>query len=163
MKALNVMGMSEPEVLATRPLPGTVAVLDHMRRAARTDPLEYAACSGFLESTGEDRVGAATLFARLTRHYASDKPQAMQLLADHMHMDGVYQHNSVVENICARIERLPVDRASAALQAAMLLVETMEVWSSDILRAYTNRALPPRAGFGRLRPSPSSTATIQRA
>jgi len=151
MKALNIMGMSEPEVLAARPLPGTVAVLDHMRRAARTDPLEYAACSGFLESTGEDRVGAAMLFARLTRHYAGDKPQAMQSLADHMHMDGVYQHNSVVENICARIEPLSLDRASAALQAAMLLVETMEVWSSDILRSYTNRTLPPRVGFGRLR------------
>jgi hypothetical protein len=123
-----------------------------MRAAARRDPLQYAACSGFLESTGEDRTAAARVFERFTRHYASDKPEAIQALADHLHLDGVYQHNSVVENICSKIGRLSVARASAALQAAVLLVETMEMWSSDIIRAYTGRTTPPRAGFGPLRP-----------
>ncbi|HWO26235.1 MAG TPA: hypothetical protein VNO30_46225 [Kofleriaceae bacterium] len=152
MTALSVMGMSEAQVLATRPLAGTRAVLEHMRSSARRDPLQYAACSGFLESTGEDRSAAARVFERFTRHYASDKPEAIKALADHLHLDGVYQHNSVVENICSTIERLSVARASAALQAAVLLVETMEMWSSDILRAYSGRETPPRAGFGPIRP-----------
>jgi pyrroloquinoline quinone (PQQ) biosynthesis protein C len=157
--ALGRMGMSEVEVLATRPLAGTRAVLEHMRRAATRDPLEYAACSGFLESTGEDRSAAALLFERLTRNYASDRPDAIQPLADHMQLDGFYQHNDVVENICSKIDHLPIERASAALQSAVMLVETMEMWSSDIIRAYSGRVTAPRAGFGPIRPRPQPATT----
>jgi pyrroloquinoline quinone (PQQ) biosynthesis protein C len=152
LKSLASFGIPRKVATETRPLPSTVAALNHMRRCARRDPLEYAACSGFLESTGEDREKAHRFFAKLTEHYAADKPQAVKPLADHAHLDEAYQHNTVVEDICAQIDRIPVARASAALGAAVLLVETLEMWSSDILRSYDSDELVPRIGLQGHRP-----------
>ena len=52
MQSLNALGVDSRTVQASRPLPGTLAVLNWMRYCGRQDPLYYAACSGFLESTG---------------------------------------------------------------------------------------------------------------
>jgi pyrroloquinoline quinone (PQQ) biosynthesis protein C len=152
LKSLASFGVPRKVATETRPLPSTLAALNHMRRCARRDPLQYAACSGFLESTGEDRAKAHLFFERLTAHYAADKPQAVKPLADHVRLDEAYQHNTVVEDICAQIDRIPVARASAALDAAMLLVETLEMWSTDILRSYDADEFVPRIGLQGHRP-----------
>jgi len=156
LKSLASFGVPRNVATETRPLPSTLAALNHMRRCARRDPLEYAACSGFLEATGEDRGKAHLFFERLTQHYAADKPQAVKPLADHVRLDEKYQHNTVVEDICAQIDRIPVARASAALGAAALLVETLEMWSTDILRSYDTDEIVLRIGLQGHRPAPAA-------
>ena len=151
MTALNRLGIPRARVLASQPLPGTLAVLNHMRDAARRDPLQYVACSGFLESTGEDRDGARIFFDRITEHYANTIPEAIQPLADHMQLDGAYQHDCVVENVCAKLPAITPTRASGALQSAVTLVETIEVWLTDILRFYDKAQFSPHTRFATLR------------
>lgn len=161
LKSLASLGVPRKVATETRPLPGTLAALNHMRRCARRDPLQYAACSGFLESTGEDREKAHLFFERLAAHYAPDKPQAIKPLADHVRLDEAYQHNTVVEDICAQIDRIPVARASAALGAAVLLVETLEMWSDDILRSYDANEFTLRTGLQGHRPHPAAAGGVR--
>lgn len=134
LRALATFGIDQAEAKAAPPLPGTRAILMHMRSCARRDPLQYAVCSGFLESTGEDRIAGRTFFERLAEHYA-ERPSAIAPLRAHLDLDERYGHNELLEQVCAAIGPLEVGRASAALNAGLTLVETLELWSSDIVRA----------------------------
>lgn len=153
IEALQLLGVSAAEVRATRPLPGTIAALNHMRRCARRDPLEYAACSGFLESTGEDRKGALDFFERLRANYCKEQPKAIDHLIAHLHLDEAYQHNTVLEDICSQLEPVSIRRATSALTAARTQVETMALWSMDILRSYDRPTLVLRRGLQGHRPA----------
>lgn len=157
MQALGDFGMSADAVRATRPLPGTLATLNHMRRSARRDPLEYAACSGFLESTNEDRSVGVGFLELLRKFYAKEQPRALTPLIEHLHLDEDYQHNTVLEDICLQIDRISFDRATNALTAAVVMVETMETWSTDILRCYDRPSFQPRKGLQGYRPAGAPT------
>jgi pyrroloquinoline quinone (PQQ) biosynthesis protein C len=136
MHALNALGISSRTVHASRPLPGTEAVLNWMRRCGRDDPLAYAACSGFLESTGADRGTARRFFDVLAENYDLPSAPVVTPLAAHAHLDEDYGHGGFLELVCAEIGAVPESRADAALQAAAGLVETLELWSSDLERHY---------------------------
>ena len=153
LRALGELGVPRDEAMLSRPLPSTVAVLNHMRRSARRDALEYAACSGFLESTNEDRSVGVGFLDRLAEHYTQDRPRALRPLIDHLRLDEAYKHNTVLEDICSQIDRIPVHRASAAIGAAFLVVETMEAWSTDILRSYDRPTFVMRRGLQGHRPA----------
>jgi len=153
LKALEDLGVPREAARASRPLPGTLAVLNHARRCARRDSLEYAACSGFLESTNEDRRVSVGFFEQLGLHYAKERPKAIRPLIEHLRLDERYQHNTVVEDICSQVERIPVERASAAIGAGLLFVETLETWSTDILRSYDRPAFVLRQGLQGHRPA----------
>jgi pyrroloquinoline quinone (PQQ) biosynthesis protein C len=157
MQALGDFGMTPDEVRATRPLPGTLAALNHMRRSARRDPLEYAACSGFLESTNEDRSVGVGFLGMLQDHYGKERPRVLAPLIEHLHLDEAYQHNTVLEDICLQIDRISFDRATSALTAAVVMVETMETWSTDILRCYDRPSFQPRKGLQGYRPAGAPT------
>lgn len=144
MKSLGAMGLSAPEVRASRPLPGTLAVLHHMRRCARRDPLEYAVCSGFLESTGEDRAKARQFFDCLVRPAPARRANVVTPLQAHLNLDEDYGHNGVIESVCIHLGEISQERASAALAAGNALVETLELWSTDILRTYQRAGSAPR-------------------
>jgi pyrroloquinoline quinone (PQQ) biosynthesis protein C len=159
IKSLRGFGVSSEEAMSSRPLPGTLAVLNHMRYCARRHPLEYASCSGFLESTGEDRKAAHLFFELLTRHYASDRPSAIKPMVDHLLLDEAYQHNSVIEHVCSHLGPISIQRASSAITNARILVETLGLWATDILRFY-GKTFTLRRGFHRYRPEPVPSALM---
>jgi pyrroloquinoline quinone (PQQ) biosynthesis protein C len=161
--ALETLGVPAAEVRSTRPLPGTIAALNHMRRCARRDPLEYAACSGFLESTGEDRKSAVGFFERLRTHYGPAGPMAVDQLIAHLHLDEAYQHNTVLEDICSQLDAVSIQRATNALTAARTQVETMALWSTDILRSYDRPALVLRRGLQGHRPARAASGAASGA
>jgi pyrroloquinoline quinone (PQQ) biosynthesis protein C len=153
VEALRDFGVSAEDALASRPLPGTLAALNYMRRCARRDPLEYAACSGFLESTGEDRGAAVGFFESLQTHYCKEQPDAIGPLIAHLRLDEEYQHNSVLEDICSQLDDVSIRRATNALTAAHGLIETMALWSTDILRSYDRPEFLLRRGLQGHRPA----------
>lgn len=161
LAALGEVGVGPQIVEAARPLPGTHAILNHMRDCARQDPLQYAVCGGFLEATGSDRVSGQAFFANLNRHYAPENPNVIQPLADHAALDDVYGHRGLLAAICHCIPHLPQQRASAALGACALFVETLEMWSTDILTTYAEAGFMPDANPRRYR-GPAASAQSRR-
>lgn len=141
MRSLNAIGISSRTVHASRPLPGTEAVLNWMRHCGRSDPLAYAACSGFLESTGADRGIARRFFDVLAENYDGPSAPVVTPLAAHAHLDEDYGHGGFLELVCAQIGAVPESRADAALQAAFGLVETLELWSTDMERHYRHASV----------------------
>ncbi|OHX14316.1 hypothetical protein BI347_12985 [Chromobacterium sphagni] len=136
-----------PELRAQlQPLPSTRAIQNLMRAAARRDCLRYAACSGFLESTGRDREAAHLFFDQIARFYDGDQRAAVQPMADHALLDEDYGHGDFVEKVVRLTGPIPLERALAALRDAYALVETLEMWSDDILKFYQSAdAFPLRA------------------
>jgi len=156
LSALAELGVGPEIVAAARPLPGTHAILNHMRDCARQDPLHYAVCGGFLEATGSDRASGQAFFANLSRHYAPDNPKVIQPLADHAALDDVYGHRGLLAALCHCVPRLSTERASSALGACALFVETLELWSTDIMTTYTEPEFVPDAGLRRYRGTAAS-------
>ena len=142
LAALDAAGLTDIE--DRTPLPGTRAVLNCMREAARRDPLAYAACSAFLESTGADRENARAFFDRVATNYDLETSPIVRPLRDHAGLDESYGHGGFIEKICAEVGDIPRERADGALCAAWALVETLEFWSQDILDHY--RLNPPFHG-----------------
>lgn len=152
LKALKSAGLDEAEVLSARPLPSTLAILNFMRQCARRDPIQYAVCSGFLESTGAERAQARAFYTYLSEHYFPDRTEVIRPLVNHVNLDEAYGHNLLMEEVVARIGRLQTERASAALDAGSMLVETLELWSSDIQRSYDRPVFATRGDTTRYRP-----------
>jgi pyrroloquinoline quinone (PQQ) biosynthesis protein C len=149
--ALAAAGIDAHSLKARTPLPTTLAICHHMREAGRRDPLAYAACSGFLESTGDDHSRAHAFFDRLTEHFDGADGAVVGPLAEHARLDEGYQHCGMLRLIADAIGPVPLARADAALESARLLVETLEAWSLDIRRHYDSpEALRP--GLRRYRP-----------
>jgi len=151
MKSLNTFGISTEAVRASRPLPSTLAVLDHARYCARRGPLEYSVCSGFLESTGIDRDNAYTFFDALEKHYAADYPDGIKPLDEHLRLDAAYQHANMMEKICRLLGPLPREQASFALNCGALFLETLELWCTDIMRTYADANSVPRISLHQYR------------
>lgn len=137
LKSLNEFGIQSDVVFAARPLPTTREVLNYMRRCARLGPLYYAVCSGFLESTGTDRANAREFYARLTMNYAEDRPQVIKPMADHTDLDEAYGHGDMLELMVEHMESLSIEEASRVVEVGAVFVELLELWSTDILRTYS--------------------------
>ena len=135
LTALSRVGLDEGRVIDSEPILATTAVLNHMRRCARVDPLGYAVCSGFLESTGEDRTAGKKFLSLIDEHYSSGSSIAAPLL-EHLELDEAYGHNGLLEDTCEFFGELTVARASAALDAGFRLVEVLEYWSDSIMETY---------------------------
>ena len=135
LRALDVLGIDQAVAESLPPLTATTAVLNHMRWCARLDPLAYAVCSGFLESTGEDREAGRRFLNLLDQHFATDTSVTGPLL-EHLQLDEDYGHNGLLEDTCKFFGPLTLDRASAALDAGLRLVETLEYWSDSITTVY---------------------------
>jgi pyrroloquinoline quinone (PQQ) biosynthesis protein C len=152
LEALQQLGIHRQDVDASLPLPTTRAILHHMRRCARNDSLQYAACSAFLESTGGDRSNARAFFDAIAKHYAPTRPQIVAPLVAHLDLDEDYGHNGVLERVAPMLAPITAARASAALEAARALVELLQLWSADIAAHYTDAdALPRAKSYGRYR------------
>ncbi|MDP9360097.1 MAG: iron-containing redox enzyme family protein [Acidobacteriota bacterium] len=160
LDALQKIGIPREQADASLPLPSTRAVINHMRRCARVDSLQYAACSAFLESTGGDRVNARGFFAAITERFAPNRPDIVAPLVAHLELDEDYGHNGILERMCPLLAPISGARASAALEAARMLVETLELWSADIARHYADSDALPRAGpYRRYRRPPLAVST----
>ena len=136
MKGLRCFGFEEDFVITALPLPGTLAVVNCMREAARRDPLHYAACSGFLESTGEDRAAGRRFFELLITHYCSANPGVVNPMREHLDLDEAYGHSGVLEDMGPELGCLTSERIVGALQSVIELVETLELWATDIFESY---------------------------
>jgi len=162
LEALLQLGIRRQDAGNSLPLPTTLAVLHHMRRCARNDSLQYAACSAFLESTGGDRGSARAFFDAITRNYAPNRPQIVAPLVAHLDLDEDYGHNGVLERVAPMLAPITVQRAGAALEAARALVELLELWSADIAAHYTDPdALPRARSYGRYRRPAPVAATFE--
>jgi pyrroloquinoline quinone (PQQ) biosynthesis protein C len=161
MAGLRSFGFDPEVVLGARPIPGTLAVVNCMRNAARRDPLHYAACSGFLESTGEDRTAGRQFFAQLIRHYCPDNPDVIQPMIKHLDLDEDYGHNGMLSLIYPTLGFVTAGRLAGAVGAVAELVETLDLWSTDILRTYAHEASLPGHGVRRYRPNSSPTSVLE--
>jgi hypothetical protein len=84
-------------------------------------------------------------------HFDSTNSPIVGPLAEHARLDEAYQHCGMLRLVSEAIGPVTRARADAALESARLLVETLEIWSTDILRHYSNkRALA--GGVRRYRP-----------
>lgn len=135
-RALDALGITANMRANARPLPSTQAVQNLTRSAARRDPLRYAACSGFLESTGTDRTAARLFFDLVGKCYDGTERRAVRPMMDHVTLDEKYGHGGFVEKVVNEIQEIEWERAHAAIRDAYALVETLEMWSTDILRHY---------------------------
>lgn len=133
-ESLQACGVTDHQLNRSKPLSATSAVLNWMREAARRDPLCYACCSAFLESTGADRDNARKFFEQLTRTYGNE---AVTPLARHADLDEEYGHGGFLEKICSELHSIDYQRANAAIQCMWGLVETLEFWSAAVLRHYS--------------------------
>lgn len=150
-QSLDAAGLPPHRVAQLRPLPGTTAVINHMRDCARRDSLSYAACSGFLESTGEDHERSRSFFALVSSHFDPPDRSIVKPLSDHAALDEEYGHCGMLELIAKSLGPISRARATQALADAYALVESLELWSTDIHRHYllANSLLP---GCRRYRP-----------
>ena len=136
LTALRKIGLAQEDVDRSLPLPTTRAILNHMRRAARADSLQYAACSAFLESTGDDRSGGRAFFAAVAERYTANAPDVIAPLVAHLELDEEYGHNGILERIAPLLGPITAARAGKALEAARTLVELLELWSEEIRLHY---------------------------
>lgn len=144
-QSLDKLGVDETARAEMEPLPATRAVQNWMRMAARRDPLQYVLCSGFLESTGSDRTNARSFFDQVARNYLSLDNDAVTPMIEHVSLDEAYGHGGIVELFLKQNETVDRRRARCALQSAYGFVETLEMWSTDILRHYLTEAPKPSA------------------
>ncbi|PYC17752.1 hypothetical protein [Pseudomonas mosselii] len=146
-RSLDALGVGHELRAQLQPLPSTRAIQNLMRAAARRDCLRYAACSGFLESTGRDRDAARQFFDRVAAFYDREQGQAVKPMLDHVSLDEDYGHGDFVEKVATRIGAISRARALAALREGYALVETLEMWSEDIFRFYQTASAFPLGGL----------------
>ena len=136
MSSLNVLGYDAPSVMATRPLPGTRAVLNFMRQCGRRDPLQYGVCTAFFEASGGTREAAEEFYGLLMKPYVGEKLEAIDPLVEHVALDNACGHDSFIDDFVGRAGEITISRASDAISSCALLVETLYLWTTDMMRAY---------------------------
>lgn len=136
MSSLNALGYDPKTILSTRPLPGTRAVLNFMRQCGRRDSLQYGVCTAFFEASGGTREAAEQFYGLLMKPYIGEKLEAIDPLVEHVALDNAAGHDSFIDDFVNQIGPVPLARASAAISACALLVETLYLWTTDIMRAY---------------------------
>ncbi|MER9349984.1 iron-containing redox enzyme family protein [Mesorhizobium sp. M0227] len=127
------------------PLPSTLAVLNMARRAARIDPLAYAACSGLLESTGSDSGRAREFYGLVEKNYDLDQSGFVEPMVRHIDLDEEFEHGDVMADVFNPIEYIEEERANTILQTVSLFRETLSMWFDEIERYYYTS--PYRAGI----------------
>lgn len=135
LESLATLGIAESAARAASPLPGTAAVIDWMRAAARRDVLAYAGCSGLLESTGSDPVAAREFYDMLESHYPS-LPDFVSPMRRHAAMDEGFAHGNVMTSVLGVEPRLEQGRVDTAVAYTYGFVEILEYWFTDILTHY---------------------------
>lgn len=151
VQSLACFGINEPDVRSMRPLPGTQAVIDWMRAAARLDVLAYAACSGLLESTGSDAVAAQRFYDALEAHY-SFAPGFIAPMRRHIELDKGFGHGHVMRDLFETEGEIELKRADLVAQTAHGFVETLEEWFFDILSHYSTPCVIRARAARRYRP-----------
>ncbi|HKO63260.1 MAG TPA: iron-containing redox enzyme family protein [Pyrinomonadaceae bacterium] len=136
MSSLNALGYDPKAILNTRPLPGTRAVLNFMRQCGRRDSLQYGVCTAFFEASGGTREAAEQFYGLLMKPYIGEKLEAIDPLVEHVALDNACGHDSFIDDFVNQIGPVSLSRASAAISACALLVETLYLWTTDIMRAY---------------------------
>ena len=152
LKCLRNFGFDDQTTLGSRPVPGTISLLNYMRRTARQDGLNYAICSGFLESSGGDRNIAKSFLDCLEEHYCQDKPNGIKPLRAHAELDESLGHGSLLEAILKDVGAISHARATEALTAGYAMLEVLEMWSTDIERTYAHPDALRRTGLPNYRP-----------
>jgi hypothetical protein len=118
------------------PLPGTRAVINAARSAARRDALEYVACSGLLESTGSDANRGREFYRLLAANFDQEQSGFVEPMLRHVELDEGYGHGSVMRDVLVPIERLSIERANSVVSAGHDFAETVHDWFGDIVAYY---------------------------
>ncbi len=122
------------------PLPGTRAVINAARSAARRDALEYVACSGLLESTGSDADRGREFYRLLAANFDQEQSGFVEPMLRHVELDEGYGHGSVMRDVLTPIERLSLEAANSVVSAVHDFAETIHDWFSDITAYYRGPA-----------------------
>lgn len=135
-RALDAAGITKDRLRSLRPLPATAGVINHLRDCARRDYLSYAACSGFLESTGQDHERTRDFFGCVAAYFDSAGAPIVKPLADHAALDECYGHCGMLDLIIETMPSITRAHADQAVADVYALVETLELWSTDMMRHY---------------------------
>lgn len=126
------------------PLPGTEAVINSARAAARRGALQYVACSGLLESSGSNTKRAMSFYETVERNFDKSNTGFVKPLLKHVGLDAEYQHGSICAEILESYGQIPTDLANDILNTARDFKDTLSLWFSDIYSFYILR--PEDAG-----------------
>lgn len=129
-------GFDPSLVDAMGPLPTTTAVVNMARRAARSDSLAYAACSGLLESTGSNAKRARDFYCAVEHHFDRKHTRFVTPMLKHIDLDEAFEHGSIMKEIFEPILSIPKDRADKIIETVFLFQETLKMWFEDILLTY---------------------------
>lgn len=135
-ESLRRRGFDPDHVDHVGPLSTTLAVLNMARRAARIDPLAYAACSGLLESTGSDAGRARQFYRQVQANYDADGSGFVEPMITHIDLDEEYEHGSVMADVFSDIPSLTIDRANTVFRTVFQFAETLTMWFDDIETFY---------------------------
>lgn len=119
------------------PIASTSAVLNMARRAARIDPLAYAACSGLLESTGSDANRARDFYCAVRKNFDLEGSGFVEPMLRHIDLDEEFEHGSVMVDVFDPIPHITIDRADAVVATVSLFEETLRLWFTDIREVYS--------------------------
>lgn len=146
-KSLKALGLPEPQISGSVPLPMTLALSNFMRQAAREDILAYSICSAVLEGTTTDRKAFNPYYERCAELYDIPK-EAIRPIYAHLDLDVQYQHSDLFLEILKHVPSVPAARASRILDYGHQLAEHIWLWTHDIEQYYGREENPmPRRPF----------------
>lgn len=142
-ESLERRGISVADVERIGPLPSTTGVMNMARRAARTDHLAYAACSGLLESTGSDAARAREFYRLVANHYDKESSDFVEPMLRHVALDEAYEHGSVMAEIFSGVQAITPARAAGIIETVSIFRDTLLLWFDDVLRHYHLQPFEP--------------------
>ncbi|MEI2386404.1 iron-containing redox enzyme family protein [Breoghania sp. JC706] len=153
-QSLRARAIDVDDVDRQGPLAATRAVLNMARKAARTDPIAYAACSGLMESTGSDADRARTFYGKVAEHFDKSGSGFVRPMIAHVNLDEKFEHGSVMADVLDPIPVLTVEHANRVLQTVFQFKETLMMWFSEVQTHYHRNPFKGRALYRHGRGNP---------
>jgi len=145
---LHELGFSDDDIARSDPLAGSIAFINHLRGAAMTDVLHYAACvlatEAGSEAMGRDRQ--ATLVGRFYESLGRDgvvPPEALRPFAEHDLVDCAHGHSSFAGEIIYEHDTLTGHQQESMRRAMFRHLQTYGERERQLVRFYAAPEGPP--------------------
>ncbi|MCO5968865.1 thiaminase II/PqqC family protein [Actinoallomurus soli] len=145
VRAFSCLGITKDDLLRSRPLPTTTALIRMLSWWARTDPLFFMATIGVLEgrlnSEGDAENAAYDSFLEACGKADLD-PEFVEPLRMHAKINAAHDHGSVSRELFSRLPGLDAATEARLIGKAHLFVEAYAAFFNGILDYYGDPARP---------------------
>lgn len=147
MTSLKALGFNAAEISESVPLPGTLALSNFMRQAAREDILCYSICSAVLEGTTVERSQFNPYYEKAVELYNIPR-EAIAPIYAHLDLDVKYGHSDLFLDILNTVDAITPEKAGRVLEYGHQLIEHIWLWTENIEKYYMDENNPvPRKPF----------------